>query len=533
MKIKCLIAIVIFMVIPSIKVSAKEVKNDDLIIIGVYECQPYYEVASDGTVSGYYHDLLMLLQKKYPFHYEYRIGDFSELLTELEEGNIDLMLGVSITSARLNEIIYNRDTIAIERFALYANDNKYIALSNVEEARIGLIEGSVTAQLVMDYFYNVGIDVAPIYVSNWTELEKQFEEGKLDIIPHSDNIEKEGYNKIYDFSGDQVYIAANKNNRAILDQLDDVIKQFRQQWKDPMDELYQQYFGTNRSITFKEWIALSILVTLLLFVLILNIVPKWKQKKVKDKIRLNLLNDKYILQYQPIYNPRTGRIVGFESLLRMLGEDNKLIPPYQFIHEIEENNMLFEVTLWILEKVIKDYQEMKYYACVKDKDFYLSVNVSLNEIEDKKFIAVARELLEKSQLGSNKICFEIIERIKTNNLSKVEKHLMLLKQGGFKIAIDDFGTEYSNLDLLFNLDTNIIKIDRCFVEGIHQDQVKNEVIRFISRIAEVKKKHIILEGVEKEEEANTIKDMEKDLIYVQGYYYNKPLFKEQIKSIHS
>ena len=69
-------------------------------------------------------------------------------------------------------------------------------------------------------------------------------------------------------------------------------------------------------------------------------------------------------------------------------------------------------------------------------------------------------------MGPNKICLEIVERIKTKHLSKVSKNLTLLKQAGFKIAIDDFGTEYSNLHLLLNLDTDIIKIDKCFVEGI-------------------------------------------------------------------
>ena len=193
--------------------------------------------------------------------------------------------------------------------------------------------------------------------------------------------------------------------------------------------------------------------------------------------------------------------------------------------------MLFDVSLWILKRVIKEYEEIKMYDCVKDQDFYISINISLNEIEDHRFIEAATKILSQSGLGSNKICLEIVERIKVKNLSKVSKHLTLLKQAGFKIAIDDFGTEYSNLDVLLNLDTNIIKIDKCFVEGIDQDIIKNEIITFISRIAKVKNKSIVLEGVEQESEAMTIKEMSCDLIYVQGYYYNKPLFKNELKYI--
>ena len=60
--------------------------------------------------------------------------------------------------------------------------------------------------------------------------------------------------------------------------------------------------------------------------------------------------DKYLLQYQPIYNPRNKEIIGFEGLLRLLDEENKLVPPYKFIPEIEKNDMLFDISLWILKK---------------------------------------------------------------------------------------------------------------------------------------------------------------------------------------
>lgn len=222
-------------------------------------------------------------------------------------------------------------------------------------------------------------------------------------------------------------------------------------------------------------------------------------------------------------------IVGFEGLLRLLGEDNRLIPPIQFLPEIEENHMLYEISLWILNEAIRDYREIAELSCMEGNEFYISINVSLNEIENKKFVAEASKRLKESGLGDNRICLEIVERIKLNDLKKVSKNVALLKRAGFKIAMDDFGTEYSNLDLLMNLDTNIIKVDKCFVEGLGKDVVKNEVIQFISRVAQVKKKDVVLEGVELASEADEIKRMEKDRIFVQGYYYNKPLYKDEIE----
>lgn len=299
-----------------------------------------------------------------------------------------------------------------------------------------------------------------------------------------------------------------------------------------MDELYHQYFKINKreSIVNKPLFWGSSLVVLTGF-LIFYAIPKGKQMKIKNKIRFNMNQNRYLLQYQPIYNPRNRTVVAFEALLRLQDESNQLIPPYRYIPEIENNNMLFEISLWILKRVISEYEEIRTYDCVKNQDFYISINISLNELENPRFVKAAKEILAQSNLGPNKICLEIVERIKTKHLSKVSKNLMLLKQAGFKIAIDDFGTEYSNLHLLLNLDTDIIKIDKCFVEGIDENIVKKEIITFISHTAELKNKTVILEGVEEELEARTIKEMPYNCVYVQGYYYNKPLFKHEIKSI--
>ena len=531
MKQKYLIVIICLINILAINIYGKERNSEDIIKVGVYESAPYYQLDTNGKVSGYYHDLLMLLQKEYPFRYEYVNYDFSEGLRQLKEGNIDIMLGISVTSERLQEIIYNKEMVALEKFALFSNDKSVKSANDIEEVKLGLVEGSLTVQIVLNYFSNIGVEVEPIFVSSWDKLEKLFEEGEINTMPHNAAMKKEGYYKIYEFSGDQVYIAANKNNKDILDNLDRAITTLRNQKIDPIQKLYEEYFIDQDKVDLKEICKFGIPFMLLVLGYSFYGRKKLKEKKIKEKIRFNMRNNNYLLQYQPIYNPINEVVVGFEGLLRMLDEDKKLIPPFKFIPEIEDNHMLFEVSLWILERAIKEYDEIKYYECVKDKAFYISVNVSLKEIENNKFIDKASKLLDESRLGPDKICLEIVERIKVKDLNKVAENLKILKQVGFKIAIDDFGIEYSNLDRLLNLETNIIKVDKYFVENVDKDIMKNEIITFISRIAEVKNKAVVLEGIEEEAEALAIKNMKKDSIYVQGYYYNKPLFKEEIKFI--
>ena len=184
--------------------------------------------------------------------------------------------------------------------------------------------------------------------------------------------------------------------------------------------------------------------------------------------------------------------------------------------------MLFDVSLWILQQAIKDYIILKTSPYFVDKDFYISINVSLSEIENKEFVVKAIEILSASRIGPNKICLEIIEKVKINDLSKITKYINVLKNAGFKIAIDDFGVEYSNLDIIRKLDFDIIKIDKYFIDTICDDALHKNIILFINTLASSLGKSVVLEGIETIEQDNFIKHINNENLYVQGYYYSKP-----------
>ena len=106
---------------------------------------------------------------------------------------------------------------------------------------------------------------------------------------------------------------------------------------------------------------------------------------------------------------------------------------------------------------------------------------------------------------------------------KSAENIKRLKQAGFRIAIDDFGVEYSNLDIFQKLDVDIIKVDKTFVDGIGKDAVKEEIVLFISKMACLGDRCVVLEGVEEADQDTKIKEIENDRLYVQGYYYDKPM----------
>ena len=442
------------------------------------------------------------------------------------------MLGIPILDSTTKDFIFNKNPIFEEKFGIYGK--KYVTLDllkNFNIVRLGLVEDDYNANWILSFFDTNNINIDITYAKTYKELEQLIEEDKIDLMVDS-GYKKSNYNLIYEFSGRQVYIAGNKNNRDILEKIDKAILDFKSKEENQLTDIYEEYFNTtekkiedNNLVFLIASIIICLLLSLILFI------PLIKRINIKNKIRARIANDRYLLQYQPIYNPRENSIVGFEGLLRLIDENNKLVPPYKFIPEIEKNNMLYDISLWILEKAIYDYYKIKKYKSMHEKDFYISINISLNEIENDDFVKKYINILSKSNLGPNKICLEIIERVKINDLNKITRNINSLKDAGFKIAIDDFGVEYSNLDVLHKLDVDIIKVDKNFVDGIGKDMIKSETILFISRIARAKNKSIVLEGVEEEEQHIEIKKIKNEHLYVQGYYYNKPMNIESIANL--
>lgn len=442
------------------------------------------------------------------------------------------MLGIPILDSTTKDFIFNKNPIFEEKFGVYSK--KYVTLDllkNFNIVRLGLVEDDYNANWILSFFDTNNINIDITYAKTYKELEQLIEEDKIDLMVDS-GYKKSNYNLIYEFSGRQVYIAGNKNNRDILEKIDKAILDFKSKEENQLTDIYEEYFNTTeKKIEDNNFVFLIASIIICLLLSLILFIPLIKRINIKNKIRARIANDRYLLQYQPIYNPRENSIVGFEGLLRLIDENNKLVPPYKFIPEIEKNNMLYDISLWILEKAIYDYYKIKKYKSMHEKDFYISINISLNEIENDDFVKKYINILSKSNLGPNKICLEIIERVKINDLNKITRNINSLKDAGFKIAIDDFGVEYSNLDVLHKLDVDIIKVDKNFVDGIGKDMIKSETILFISRIARDKNKSIVLEGVEEEEQHIEIKKIKNEHLYVQGYYYNKPMNIESIANL--
>ena len=506
--------------------------NKNVIKVGVFSLEPYAYLNSKGEVDGYYIEFFDLIAEKMNVEVEYVLSDIGEWIANINNGNVDIVLGAAIIESRTEEFTFNKYSLASEYFALYTNaDIESMNVEQLNNLRFGYVGGSEKAKWIFNFFKSIRVNVIPVKATGYDELEILMDNNEIDLMIDS-SYSNNKYKKIYEFLGDKTYISAKKENQNLIDKIDEAIVYYYNDGENLLQNLYENYFHKEQNeINNRIKLTTFIFIIILIIFFLIFIIPRIRKVLIRERIHSRLKNERYLLHYQPIYNPIEEKIVGFEGLLRLSDKNNKLISPAKFIPEIEKNGMLFDVTLWIIEKVIADYKEIENYNCVKNNDFYISLNLSVDEIQNNEFVDKAIELLKESKLKDRSICLEIIERVGIKDLYKITKNITRLKNAGFKIAIDDFGSEYSNLDVLEKLDADIIKVDKDFIDGLGKHLVKNETILFIIRVAKKENKYVVLEGVEEKEQDNIIKNFNSKNIFVQGYFYNKPMDIKKIKDL--
>ena len=507
--------------------------SNRVIKVGLFPLEPYAYFNSEGELDGYYVEFFDLIAEKMNVDVEYVLDDMDEWIPNLESEKVDIILGASITKDRMDKFIFNKQSIALEGFALYSNKSKIDSTNfeNLNGLRFGYVAENAKVEWIFDFFKALSIEVIPVVGKSYSELKDFMNEDKIDLMMDS-NYNNNGYKKIYEFIGDQVYIAANKDNKSLLDEIDNAIGEYSKDGKNTIEELYKSYFDEEEKKIEKNILISEVVVSIVsVMFFIIYIIPYLRKILKRKKISKRLKEDRYLLYYQPIYDPIKEIIIGFEGLLRLKDKKGNIISPAKFIPEIEKNNMLFNVTIWIIKKVVKDYKKIDKYTNSTNDNFYISINLSIDEIQNNDFVDKAIEILKKANLKYNSICLEIVERVGIKDLHKIINNIDRLKNAGFKIAIDDFGTEYSNLDVLEKLDADIIKVDKKFIDGLGNHLIKNETILFILRVAEQTKKAVVLEGVEDKEQDNIIKSFNSKNVFVQGYFYNKPMEIEAIKAL--
>ncbi len=232
------------------------------------------------------------------------------------------------------------------------------------------------------------------------------------------------------------------------------------------------------------------------------------QSQVTDQMRL---------VYQPIHDMNTGKLKGFESLVRWNHPDRGRVSPDQFVTLSEECGAIHHIGRWIFFQAIHDARLMLEH----NPDITVNVNVSRVQLLQPAFLEYARDIAaEESEIIQN-IVLEITETAFMDERVDIVPILNELRSLGYQLAIDDFGTGYSSLSCLHRFPVDILKIDRSFVCSLESKREFTAVFSAIVSLANALNLGVVAEGVETQNQLVQLQSM--DCGYCQGYLFSKPL----------
>ena len=221
------------------------------------------------------------------------------------------------------------------------------------------------------------------------------------------------------------------------------------------------------------------------------------------------------IAFQPILNMHTGRLYAVEALLRKV-EDIGFNTIFELFDTAYKENVLYSFDLALRKKALIKFTQIEGFESIK---LFYNLDNRLFEMPDFK-TGNTEGLLEKLNLKKENLCFEISERHEFASDANLERLVTHYKDGGFSVAIDDFGVGYSGYKLLYHFTPDVIKIDRFFLTAIETDMKKKTMLRSITQLAIQLGVKVIAEGVETQEELLTCKEIGCHL--VQGYYIQRP-----------
>lgn len=255
------------------------------------------------------------------------------------------------------------------------------------------------------------------------------------------------------------------------------------------------------------------------------------EQKILDRIQGALKNHEFLVYFQPKVTLPEGKIVGAEALIRWNSPELGWVWPNQFIPILEKNGYIYDVDRYIWEESCRQISAWKRDGL---KEFSVSVNVARGDLYQKDLIPFLKGLIQKYELDMKDLHLEIIERNYVEDATVISRVLTELREEGFLIEMDDFGTGESSLAMVASMPVDYLKLDRQFITADITDLRHREVIRLIINMAKALHIKVISEGIETKEQAKLLYDLGCDL--AQGYYFGKPVpveefFREMNKEI--
>jgi EAL domain-containing protein (putative c-di-GMP-specific phosphodiesterase class I) len=252
-----------------------------------------------------------------------------------------------------------------------------------------------------------------------------------------------------------------------------------------------------------------------------------QRRALEIDLRKALMNNEFILNYQPIVGVKTGKVSSCEALIRWHQPERGLVPPTDFIPIAEETGLICPIGAWLLGQACAD-------AVAWPEDIAVAVNVSPIQFRAGDFFHVVTRALEKSGLPASRLELEITELVLMHDSKETLALLHKLKELGISIAMDDFGTGYSSIGYLRSFPFDRIKIDQSFIRDLPEREESLAILRAVVGLGS--SLHIVTtaEGVETQSQLDSLRT--EGCTDVQGHFFSHPKpaaeMRELLASLH-
>ena len=243
-----------------------------------------------------------------------------------------------------------------------------------------------------------------------------------------------------------------------------------------------------------------------------------KEQTLENAMEGALQSEEFLVYLQPKIRLSDGRAVGAEALVRWKSEEYGLIPPDEFIPLFEKNGFITKLDQFVWDRACAALQswDEKGYPAIS-----VSVNVSRADIYNADIADILIKTVRKYRLPPSRLHLEITESAYTENPKQIIDTVGRLRELGFVIEMDDFGSGYSSLNMLNQMPLDVLKLDMKFIQVETAKPVNQGILRFIMGLARWMNLSVVAEGVETREQLVRLREIGCD--YVQGYYFAKPM----------
>jgi diguanylate cyclase (GGDEF)-like protein len=246
-----------------------------------------------------------------------------------------------------------------------------------------------------------------------------------------------------------------------------------------------------------------------------------EKKQIESGLRKAIENGDLKVFYQPVVRAEDLKIVGLEALVRWTSSEFGAVSPAAFIPVAEETGLIHDIGRWVVRRACEDLHRWP--------TLHMAINVSPVQLRDPHFADEIRRIVESYGHSPERFELELTEGILVNNPTIAQRKLKMLKDSGFALSLDDFGTGFSSIGYLRQFPFDILKVDRSFVRDIGMNGTANALLQSLVSLGDALELSVIAEGIETEDQLKLLRLMRCGCI--QGFLFSKPVSADDIDAL--